>query len=242
MLLHLPDEAPRAALPLAQLLGYASDTGTTGSSRHVLLTEDENQAGLAILVDQISDARSVIIKRLGPHVALNPGVRGATILGDGSVAIVIDLAQLLARRSQTEATAFANPVRSPAQQIPSVLIVDDSLSVRRSLEQVIGDAGFRVATARDGLEAVERVRSQRPDLMVIDLEMPRMNGLELTSYIRNEDSTRGIPIIMITSRTTERHRDLARAAGVDTILSKPYSEEGLLALIADKLARGRQAA
>jgi len=110
--------------------------------------------------------------------------------------------------------------------------------VRRSLEQVIGDAGFRVSTARDGLEAVQQVRGQRPDLMIIDLEMPRMNGLELTSYIRKEDSTRAIPIVMITSRTTERHREMARVAGVDLVLSKPYSEEGLLAVVAGRLGTG----
>jgi len=208
-----------------------------------LLVGIDAQDSVAVLVEAVSDARPVIVKSLGPHVAPNPGLLGATVLGDGSVATVVDLPQLIARHRRSELPGgIRSEPRASVAPVPSVLIVDDSLSVRRSLEQVIGDAGFRVSTARDGLEAVEHVRGERPDVMVIDLEMPRMNGLELTSYIRKEASTRAIPIIMITSRTTERHRELARAAGVDTILSKPYSEDGLLTLIADKLARGRQVA
>lgn len=238
LLLQLSDDEPYRAVHLAQLLGFALPAEQSG--RHALLLAGRER--IAVLVETLGDARSVIVKNLGPHVAPAPGVLGATILGDGAVATVVDLPQLAARLSRHELPLPGAGNSARAEELPSVLIVDDSLSVRRSLEQVIGDAGFRVASARDGLEAVAQVRERQPDLLVIDLEMPRMNGLELTSFIRKDEATRHIPIIMITSRTTERHRELARSAGVDTVLSKPYSEEGLLALIVDKLTRGRLAA
>lgn len=234
--LQLDDEAPCRAVHLAQLLGLASPTPASG--RHAMLLTGSGER-TAVLIDEPGDARSVIVKGLGMHVAPNPGVLGATILGDGGIATVVDLPQLLARLGRLDLSLSSTTPAGSAEQVPSVLVVDDSLSVRRSLEQVIGDAGFRVSSARDGLEAVAQVRERQPDVLVIDLEMPRMNGLELTSFIRRNEDTRHIPIIMITSRTTERHRDLARNAGVDTVLSKPYSEEGLLALIVDKLTRSR---
>lgn len=234
------DDATFAAARLETLLGFDASARANATERHALIVEPANEAPFAVIVDAVGDARAVIVKNLGPHVPPNPGLLGATILGDGVIAPVVDLQQLLRRR------AMATPVQPAAiveaTTAPSVLIVDDSLSVRRSLEQLVGDAGFRVTTARDGLEALERVSVQRPDLLIVDLEMPRMNGLELASFVRKADATRAVPIIMITSRTTERHRELARAAGVDVTLGKPYSEDGLLGLIADLLQRGRAAA
>ncbi|HVJ61498.1 MAG TPA: response regulator [Tahibacter sp.] len=231
------DDMELPAVPLEALLGFdASPHHDARATRALLVAGDDR----AVVVDGVRDARAVIVKNLGPHVPPNPGLLGATILGDGTIAPVVDLPQLIRRHTQTATQIpFAD---AQAVSAPTVLIVDDSLSARRSLEQLIGDAGFRVVAARDGLEALERVATQRPDLMIVDLEMPRMNGLELTSFVRKGDATQAIPIIMITSRTTERHRELARSAGVDVTLGKPYSEDRLLALIADFLQRGRAAA
>jgi chemosensory pili system protein ChpA (sensor histidine kinase/response regulator) len=104
----------------------------------------------------------------------------------------------------------------------------DSLSARRSLAQFVQDAGFEVRTARDGLEAIEIINGKRPDLVLADLEMPRMNGLELTAHLRANQATRTLPVIMITSRATAKHRHEAEAVGVDTYLTKPYMEDELL--------------
>ena len=107
-------------------------------------------------------------------------------------------------------------------------MVDDSLSARRSLAQFAEDIGYRVFTARDGMEAVPIIRDKHPDVLLVDLEMPRMNGLELTRHVRTMEGATTLPIIMITSRSTEKHRQEAKAAGVNLYLTKPFSEEELL--------------
>lgn len=219
-----------AAYSLEALLGYPAPPIQPGEAHTALVTKMESGSSSAVLVGRVGEARSVIVKNLGTRVPPIPGVLGATILGDGSVAPVVDLQALIGIRRRAS-QGFAETASEVVNTAPHVLVVDDSLSVRRSLEQLVGDAGFDVVTARDGLEAVERVQARRPDLVLVDMEMPRMNGLELTSFIRKNESTRSVPVIMITSRTTERHRELARHVGVDTILSKPYSEEDLLKLI-----------
>ncbi|MFL6646505.1 MAG: PleD family two-component system response regulator, partial [Sulfurifustaceae bacterium] len=109
-----------------------------------------------------------------------------------------------------------------------VLIVDDSLSVRTALSTLLADEGFRVCTAKDGVEAIEAIDDHRPAIVLADLEMPRMNGLELTAHLRANASTRDLPVIMLTSRTTEKHRRQAAAAGVDDYVTKPYRENDLL--------------
>jgi CheY-like chemotaxis protein len=116
-------------------------------------------------------------------------------------------------------------------------VVDDSLSVRQSMAQVMHDAGYEVSTARDGLDALGQVQRSRPDILLVDLEMPRMNGLELATALRNDSATRTLPIVMITSRFTGRHQQLAREAGVDAFLTKPYSEDHLLGVVEGLLGR-----
>ncbi|MBL8299314.1 MAG: response regulator [Rhodanobacteraceae bacterium] len=222
------------AYSLEALLGYPARVVSPGVAHTVLMARTGARGNAAVLVGQLGEARSVIVKSLGACVPPLPGVLGATILGDGSVAPVVDLQELIGIYRRL-AQGFRETLAETVDTLPRVLVVDDSLSVRRSLEQLVSDAGFKVATARDGLEAVERLREHTPDLVLVDMEMPRMNGLELTSFIRKNESTRTIPVIMITSRTTERHRDLARQAGVDLILSKPYSEEELLDLIGQRI-------
>jgi chemosensory pili system protein ChpA (sensor histidine kinase/response regulator) len=234
------DDATIGATRLETLLGFETSARGRRGERHALVVESTQGEPFAILVDAVGDARAVIVKNLGPHVPPNPGLLGATILGDGAIAPVVDLPQLLRRRASEASQPLSIVKEIPPA--PSVLIVDDSLSARRSLEQLIGDAGFRVVTARDGLEALERIELERPDLLIVDLEMPRMNGLELASFVRKSEATRTVPIVMITSRSTERHRELARTAGVDVTLGKPYSEDGLLGLVANLLQSGRATA
>jgi chemosensory pili system protein ChpA (sensor histidine kinase/response regulator) len=108
------------------------------------------------------------------------------------------------------------------------LVVDDSLSARRSLAEFVKDIGYDVLMARDGIDAIEVIEGRKPNIILVDLEMPRMNGLELTSHLRSKSDTKDIPIIMITSRSTEKHRDMADSAGVNAYLTKPFSEDELL--------------
>ena len=190
------------------------------------------------LLAEVKEMRTVIVKDFGPYMRAFPGVRGGTILGDGTVAPVLDARELIRNtvyqpwsvRDESYREQLANVVK------PNAVIADDSLSVRRALEQLLSDFGFEVRAARDGLDALSLIKARKPDIMLLDLEMPRMNGLELASHVRKEEGIVDVPIIMITSRTSDKHRKMAFDAGVDEILAKPYSDDALLALIRHHMA------
>jgi chemosensory pili system protein ChpA (sensor histidine kinase/response regulator) len=184
----------------------------------------------AVLIDSIVDTRDVVIKSLGKYISKIPGFIGATILGDGTVIPVIDLPELLRAPDREINNNYACPVNfeEPESVMPTILVVDDSLSQRRALEQLLSDVGYKVRTARDGIEAVNLLPLVKPALVLTDLEMPRMNGIELTAHIRAQSSLRKLPVIMITSRTTQKHRQMADDAGIDFYLVKPVRDEDLL--------------
>lgn len=196
----------------------------------VLLVANENKI-IAVLVDQITDSRDVVIKNLGYYMRKIPGFIGATILGDGTVTPVLDIPELLrspsGARNMDSVAVSVQPSTFNTNQ-PLALIVEDSLSQRRALEQILADAGYRVRIARDGVEAAELLTHIKPSIVLTDLEMPRMNGIELTSHIRSQASTKTLPIIMITSRTTQKHQQLAEEAGINFYFTKPVSEDDLL--------------
>jgi CheY-like chemotaxis protein len=197
----------------------------------VLLVREETGAIRAVLAQDIVDSRDLVVKNLGQYLPKLNGIVGATILGDGSVAPVLDLPELLrapAASHPARTAARAAAAAAPTLHRQFVLAVDDSLSARRSLAQFAQDAGFEVRTARDGLEAIEIIKGKRPDLVLADLEMPRMNGLELTAHLRANQATRDLPVIMITSRSTEKHRREAETMGVNVYLTKPFMEDELL--------------
>jgi len=207
----------------------------------VLLVREETGALHAVLAQEIVDSRDLVVKHMGQYLPKLNGIVGATILGDGSVVPVLDLPELLrAPVAGAPARALAGaaaPLTASTPHRPFVLAVDDSLSVRRALAQFVQDAGFEVRTARDGLEAIEIIKGKRPDLVVADLEMPRMNGLELTAHLRANQATRQLPVIMITSRSTEKHRREAETTGVNVYLTKPFMEDELLGHIHQLLGR-----
>ena len=162
------------------------------------------------------------------------GLAGATVLGNGDVAAVVDVVDLLSQ--QTEVVGRLKQEASSDLEIihqASVLVVEDSISTRRSLAEFMQDLNYKVFTAKDGVEAIEIMRQHRPNILLTDLEMPRMNGLELTSYVRSHDETKDIPIIMLTSRTTEKHKQEAKSIGVNEYLTKPYVEDILLEKVQD---------
>ncbi|MEN9472606.1 MAG: hypothetical protein RLZZ495_695 [Pseudomonadota bacterium] len=201
-----------------------------------LLVKDDTGLVRAVRVQQIMDSRNLVVKGLGRFVPKPHGVVGATILGDGSVVAVIDIPELI--RKPTRQTVHSHHVgglhdarndggRAAALR-RTALVVDDSLSARRATIQFMKDSGFDVRGAIDGIEAIEILTKWKPSILLVDMEMPRMNGLDLTAHVRAQADMAHIPIIMITSRSTEKHRSQAKAAGVNVYLTKPFSEEDLL--------------
>ena len=213
---------------LSALLGGTSTAQSDDGGAVLLVRAETGITG--VIVSAVLDNREIVVKSLGRYIPRIPGIAGATILGDGAVRPVIDLPDLLRVTRTGSAQVQSEPanlvVETPSQR--TALIVDDSLSARRSLAQFVQDSGYEVRTARDGLEAVELIETKPPDLLLVDLEMPRMNGLELTYHVRARAETRNLPVIMVTSRSTQKHRQMAEAAGVDAYLTKPFSEEELL--------------
>lgn len=196
----------------------------------------------AVLTGEVSEARTIIVSRLGQYAPSIAGVRGATILGDGRVAPVLDLPELVAARTLEAGGSKLDPralVRNA--RLPRALIADDSLSVRRALEQLLRDAGFEVDAARDGLEALGVLNRHTPDVILLDLEMPKLSGLEVASFVRQTDQFKHVPVVMITSRTGDKHRQMAEEAGVDLLLTKPYSDEYLLEYLQRRLSEGHSA-
>lgn len=208
----------------------------------VLMQTDEGQ--VALLVDQVVDTRDAVVKNLQTLFPNLSGVSGTCILADGGLAMVLDLNELRREIAPAATKAVVRRLRrqAPAVQLPRVMVVDDSLSARRSLSRLMQDMGYEVQTALDGIEAVEHMEQDRPDVILADLEMPRMNGLELTAHIRSRDEFQSIPVIMITSRSTEKHRHQAERVGVNHYITKPYQEEDLAELVRQQLAERRMGA
>lgn len=228
---------------LAQLAPLPIPAATDTRQAQALLTLEISPGKTqGILVDQILASREMVVKPLPRYAPQVPGVLGATILGDGRVAPVLDCLQLVSQAETSDASGpdwLTHNVELEKElnqrQRPLALVIDDSLSSRRSLAQFVGDMGMDVITARDGFEAIEKLEEQHPSLVLVDMEMPRMNGLEFTAHLRAQETLRGVPVIMITSRNTTKHRKMASAAGVDRYLNKPFSEDELLRSIQESL-------
>ncbi len=208
----------------------ATAEGTRASRVLLLRAGDER---VAVLVDEVLGSREIMVKDVGAQIGSVHGILGATVLGDGRGVLIINPIEL-ARRGDIRAIPAAG-AQHPAEasaRTPLVLVVDDSLTVRKFTTRLLAREGFRVATARDGIEALDQVRVALPDVILLDIEMPRMDGFELTRVLHSDPRTAGIPIIMITSRTAEKHRQYAMDLGVRVYLGKPYSERDLMTQIA----------
>jgi chemosensory pili system protein ChpA (sensor histidine kinase/response regulator) len=226
---------------LSELVGQQGTSRAEAMQKVLpLLLLDADAGPTAVFVDAAVDGRYLVVKTLGEMVPKPEGVVGASILGDGSVAPVLDLRVLLRRVGSPlpDGTMIDVELEIPEEPTaPEVLIVDDSLTARRMLSITIGDGGYRVRTANDGLDAIEAMEDALPDLVVTDLEMPRMNGLELAAHLRTEDRTRELPVLMVTSRSTDKHRVQAESVGINGFITKPYSNEDLLSSVRALLAR-----
>ncbi|MDP2031192.1 MAG: Hpt domain-containing protein [Thiobacillus sp.] len=205
----------------------------------VLLASGSSQA--AILVDTIEGTREIVVKNIGPQMARITGVAGATVRGDGRVVLILNPVPLALRWASLPRTERATPAAtaevSAVVQPPMVLVVDDSLTVRKITTRLLTREGFRVDSAKDGVDALEKMRDLLPDVVLLDVEMPRMDGFELARVMRGDERMKSVPIIMITSRTADKHRNHALEIGVNVYLGKPYQEHLLLEHIAEQLGR-----
>jgi len=219
----------------------AADAGPESQS-YVLCRAGQDSFALA--VDRIEDSRELIVQRLPQLLKFLRGVTGAAILGDGSVAPLLDPIELARRPLQqigVDESRAAELAAAARRQARRVVVVDDSLSARKSVTQVLRDAGYEVEDAVDGLTAIAAIERSRPHAVFTDLEMPNMNGLELTGYLRASDQYAALPVAMVTSRTMAKHRETARQAGVDVYLTKPYTDADLLGAAHRLTSSGRQA-
>ncbi|WP_426218344.1 Hpt domain-containing protein [Pseudomonas sp. DWRC2-2] len=195
-----------------------------------------NERRVAIHVDAMAGTREIVVKGLGPQFAGVQGLSGATILGDGRVVLIIDLlAHIRSRQPALPAQSVDAPLilNDPLKKRPLlVLVVDDSVTVRKVTSRLLERNGMNVLTAKDGIDALAVLEEHTPDLMLLDIEMPRMDGFEVATQVRNDPRLMRLPIIMITSRTGQKHRDRAMAIGVNDYLGKPYQESVLLESIA----------
>jgi chemosensory pili system protein ChpA (sensor histidine kinase/response regulator) len=231
---------------LAGLLGVVP--GISDEEQLPLLLTRSGELRAAIRVDAVIGSREIVVKSVGPQVSSVPGILGATIMGDGSVLVILDLAPLvrhgLARREQRLAEgldyATVAPVIEEERIRPLVMVVDDSITMRKVTGRVLERHEYEVETAKDGLDALEKLHERVPDLMLLDIEMPRMDGYELAIQMKADPRLRGVPIIMITSRTGEKHRQRAFDLGVERYLGKPYQEAELLAQISEVLEQHAQ--
>ena len=179
----------------------------------------------ALVTDELVGSREIVVKSLGPQISGIRGIAGATILGDGRIVVILDMGALV--RSEWRSRP-ADTVTEQRERRTVALVVDDSITVRRVTQRLLERNGMRVVTAKDGVEAVSILQDLKPDVILLDIEMPRMDGYEVAAHVRNEPRLRDIPIVMITSRVSEKHRARAIELGVNDYLGKPYQESQLL--------------
>jgi chemosensory pili system protein ChpA (sensor histidine kinase/response regulator) len=225
---------------LPHLLGREECMPESRQYNRILLLQSGGQR-LALHVDELLGKQEAVIKNIGPQLAHLPGIAGATVLGDGSVVLIINPVLLAQRAGGVRKAAPAAAVE-PAPAAPLVMVVDDSLTVRKITSRLLARAGYQVAAARDGVDALEQMAEALPAVLLLDIEMPRMDGFELTQRLRQDPRTKGLPIIIITSRTADKHRDYARELGVNAYLGKPYQEAELLQQVASFVAVGSRSA
>jgi chemosensory pili system protein ChpA (sensor histidine kinase/response regulator) len=210
---------------LGEFLGLPGSRLPADAERVSVVLVRAGEQAAALLTDEMQDSREIVVKSVGPQIATIRGIAGATILGDGRVVMILDVAALV-RQGRPAGAAAAPPAPRPAG--PVALVVDDSITMRRVTQRLLERNGFRVVTARDGLDAIGVLQDHRPDIILLDVEMPRMDGYEFARHVRSQATLAGVPIVMVTSRVSDKHRARAIEVGVNDYLGKPYQERELL--------------
>lgn len=217
------------------LAGPDFETQTDDTADHgpiVLIIRKESWQG-AVAIDRIYGKRDIVIKSLGTHLGRVKGISGATVMGDGRVVPILNLEELL-RTETVRSHKSSQPEREEEIQKPlQIMVVDDSVTIRNVVSRLMKRQGWSVLTAKDGLEAMEAVYTRQPDLIILDIEMPRMNGYEFLRSMRAQEAFKGIPVVMHTSRGSQKHRKKAELLGANGFVTKPYKEEDFIAIVKD---------
>jgi chemosensory pili system protein ChpA (sensor histidine kinase/response regulator) len=218
---------------LGQLLtGQRPDYSEQYGLFPVLLAQVGN-SHFALHVDDLVGRREIVVKPVGHQIGMVRGIAGATILADGRVVLILEMSALVVGESLFKEPEHIEVVEQ-AEVVPekfeerTIMVVDDSITIRKVTARMLERNGIHVILAKDGIDATNQLIDTKPDLMLLDIEMPRMDGFELATYIRNDERLKDLPIIMITSRTGEKHKEKAMEIGVNQYLGKPYQEEELL--------------
>jgi chemosensory pili system protein ChpA (sensor histidine kinase/response regulator) len=224
-------DRPYTLYSLQQLLGRASTARDLHPYNSVLLLRSGVKR-IAVHVDELLGNHEIVVKAIGAQLGRVPGVTGATVLPDGHIALIMNPVLLAQGQRAAPSTArVIHTTTAKAALAPMVMVVDDSLTVRKITGRLLEREGYRVVTAKDGVDALEQMADALPKVMLVDIEMPRMDGFDLLRHVRAEARTQGIPIIFISSRTAEKHRNQAAQLGVNAFLGKPYPEAELLQLV-----------
>ena len=228
-------------IQLGELLGLP-EMGLADRKRIPALLIKTGEQQVALVVDEIIEGREIVIKTLGNHLRKVHGVTGATLMGDGSVVLILNPSELVSAPEQRRQRNWTPAPTAPkvVKQTVDVFVVDDSVSVRKVVSNMVKNAGMNPIAARDGQEALELIQSRAtlPNAILLDIEMPRMNGYELTGTLRGNPQYANIPIVMLTSRAGDKHRQKAFDLGVNGYLVKPYRESELLAALRRVIGEG----
>ena len=229
---------------LNAILGAPDPTLPGPGKRAPMILVHTGEQRLALHVDGLIGSREIVVKAAGPQISSVPGIFGATILADGRVVLILDLSSLVRLGVGSDAVEAGSEAPVPVAERserdrPLVMVVDDSITMRKVASRLLERNSMEPLTAKDGVDAVARLQETIPDVMLLDIEMPRMDGYELATHMRNDERLRDVPIIMITSRTGEKHRERAMQIGVDHYIGKPYQESELLATLRGLLERRR---
>jgi chemosensory pili system protein ChpA (sensor histidine kinase/response regulator) len=219
-----------------QLLGRKEATEIQPYNSVLLLRSGIQR--VALHVDELVGNQEIVVKAIGPQLSRVPGVVGATVLADGAIVLIMNPVHLAARaRADVPAGTTTTTAAPQAAAAPVIMVVDDSLTVRKFTSRLLEREGYRVVLAKDGVDALEHMRDALPHVMLVDIEMPRMDGFDLTRNVRADARLKQLPIIVISSRTAEKHRTQAAQLGVNAFLGKPYAEAELLQLIVQYAGR-----
>jgi chemosensory pili system protein ChpA (sensor histidine kinase/response regulator) len=225
---------------LGSVLGISKPVPSAENQKITLLLVRSGEHRAAIQVEGILGSREVVVKPVGPQLSTLSGITGATIMGDGQVMLILDLGVLIRLMATTAGGEVIEVPATPAEKIQTkqvVMVVDDSITVRKVTTRLLERNDYEVLTAKDGVDALAQLQEHRPDVILLDVEMPRMDGFELATNVRNDAELKGIPIIMITSRTASKHRQRAMDIGVNEYMGKPYNESDLLANIENLVSK-----
>ena len=236
---HVIHEGVRyPAYSLGSWLGFEDAATATNTHRQMVLAKGMSGT-IALWVDAVVETRELILQDIGSFTRRIAGVAGGCLRSDGRPMFLLDIPELeRVAKSSVYITASASLRQRMQVKRTPVMVVDDALSVRRSMQQLLEDAGYEVTAAMDGFDAIEKMRTNLPAIVLTDLEMPNLNGMDLTRRIREVPQFMQLPVVMITSRATDKHRQLALDAGVNVYLTKPYTDADLLAHVRSLLARG----